>query len=126
MKDQVTQFVSRCPTCQMYKRNKLKYGILPPKDAEAVPWQQLCVDLIGPYKIPINSPNKAWKKNKFNELWCITMIDPVTSWFEMVEIYNKTPMEIANIVEMTWLNRYPRPRNIIFDGGSEFKVDFKK
>jgi len=35
-------------------------------------------------------------------------------------------MEIANIVEMTWLNRYPRPRIITFDGGSEFKADFKK
>ena len=62
----------------MCKENKLKYGILPSKDAEVVPWQQLCVDLIGPYKIPINSPNKAWKKKKFDELWCITMIDPAT------------------------------------------------
>ena len=79
MKDQVTKFVSKCPTCQMCKRNKLKYGILPPKDAEAVPWQQLCFDLIGPYKIPINSSKKAWKKKKFDELWCITMIDPATS-----------------------------------------------
>ena len=52
------------------------------------------------------------------------MIDPVTSWFEMVEIDNKTPMNIVNIVELTWLNRYPRPKFITFDGGSEFKADF--
>ena len=84
------------------------------------------MDLVGPYKIPINSTTKAWKKKKFDQLWCITMIDSVTSWFEMVEIYNKTPIEMANIVEMTWLNRYPRPGIITFDGGSEFKADFKK
>ena len=99
---------------------------MPPKEAEAVPWQQLCVDLIGPYKIPMNSTTKTWKKKKFDQLWCITMIDPATLWFEMVEIHNKTPKEMANIVEMTWLNRYPRPGIITFDGGSEFKADFKK
>ena len=54
------------------------------------------------------------------------MIDPTTSWFEMVEIDNKTPMNIVNIVELTWLNRYPRPKLITFDGGSEFKADFNK
>ena len=54
------------------------------------------------------------------------MIDPATSWFEMVEIHNKTPMEMANIVEMTWLNRYPRPSIVTFDGGPEFKADFKE
>ena len=95
----------------------MKYGHLPAKKAEVVPWNQLCVDLVGPYTIPINSPNKAWKRKNFNELWCVTMIDPATSWFEMVEIDNKTPTNIANIVEMTWLNRYPRPKNITFDGG---------
>ena len=50
------------------------------------------------------------------------MIDPATSWFEMVEIDNKTPINIANIVEMTWLYRYPRPKYITFDGGNEFKA----
>ena len=78
------------------------------------------------YKIPINSSSKAWKYKKFHELWCVTMIDPATSWFEMVEIDNKTPTNIANIVEMTWLNRYPRPKNITFDGGTEFKAEFSK
>ena len=126
MKNDVEKFVKRCPTCQHTKKTHKKYGHVPPKEAEAVPWQQLCVDLIGPYKIPINSPNKTWKKKKFDELWCVTMIDPATSWFEMVEIFNKTPMEIANVVEMTWLNRYPRPKIITFDGGSEFKAEFKK
>ena len=101
MKNDITEFVNKCPTCQQTKRKKLKYGHLPAKTAEVVPWEQLCVELVGPYKIPINSPSKAWKKKTFDELWCVTMIDPATQWFEMVEIDNKTPMNIANIVEMT-------------------------
>ena len=101
LKNDVKQFVRHCPTCQHTKRTHKKYGYVPPKEAEAVPWQQRCVDLIGPYKIHINSPNKTWKNKKFDQLWCVTMIDPATSWCEVVEIFNKTPMEIANIVEMT-------------------------
>ena len=53
-----------------------------------------------------------------NKLWCITIIDLATSWFDIVEINNKTLINIANIVKMTWLNRYPGPRFITFDGGS--------
>ena len=33
------------------KTSSEKYGKLPPKEAEAEPWDKLCVDLIGPYKI---------------------------------------------------------------------------
>jgi hypothetical protein len=29
----------------------MKYGHLPSKEAEAEPWERLCVDLIGPYTI---------------------------------------------------------------------------
>ena len=54
------------------------------------------------------------------------MINPATSCFEMVKIHTKTPMEIANFVEMTWLNRYPRLRILTVDGGTEFKGGFKK
>ena len=38
-----------------FKSKQEKYGLLPAKDPEVVPWHQLCVDLIGPYKIPIKS-----------------------------------------------------------------------
>ena len=54
------------------------------------------------------------------------MIDPATSWFEMAKIDNKTPMGIANIVEQTWLCRYPWPRIITFDRGTEFMAGFTK
>jgi len=41
------------------------------------------------------------------------MIDPATGWFEIVEIPNKKADEIANLLEQTWLVRYPWPQNVI-------------
>ena len=71
MREQIRDLVRRCDICQRTKRKPLKYGLLPPKQAEAKPWDVLCVDLIGPYKI----------KRKGKEdlvLKAVTMIDPAT------------------------------------------------
>ena len=75
-----------------------KYGKLPPKQAETNPWDTLCVDLIGPYMIPRKGKTPL-------KLWCLTMIDPATGWFEMAQITNKTAAEIADITEKTWFTR---------------------
>ena len=45
MRDQITNYVQACPTCQKNKRKVKKYGWLPPKEAEAEPWDKLCIDL---------------------------------------------------------------------------------
>jgi hypothetical protein len=72
----------------------------------------LCVDLIGPYTV--------CTKNGTQSLHAMTMLDPATSWFEVVEIPNKRAVTYANLVENTWLCCYPRPLQCIFDNGSEF------
>ena len=33
-------------------------------------------------------------------------------------------VEISQLFNQTWLSRYPRPRRVVFDNGSEFKKDF--
>ena len=81
------------------------------------------------------------------------MIDPATSWFEIVELpvlerpdvstakdkkghkgkktpdkdpyFDKSSAIIAKLVYATWFCRYPRCRNIIYDNGSEFKLHFQ-
>ena len=53
------------------------------------------------------------------------MIDPATGWFEMQYLDGKKADEVANAIEMTWLARYPRPQEIVYDAGSEFKAEFK-
>ena len=115
----VHKICKKCPTCQKAKITNRKYGKLPPKEAEINPWDTLCVDLIGPYKIQ--------RKGKDDlKLWCLTMIDPATGWFEMAPITNKTAAEVADIAERTWFTRYPLPQKITFDRGTEFMAEFAK
>jgi hypothetical protein len=40
-------------------------------------------------------------------------------------IFDKTSERIAWLVNKTWLSRYPRCRYIIYNNGSEFKLNFK-
>lgn len=54
----------------------------------------------------------------------MTFVDPATGWFEITEIPDKISAIISQIFNSTWLARYPRPRNVIFDNGNEFKKDF--
>ncbi len=77
----------------------------------------------------------------------LTIIDPATSWFKVVElslthwlktvtvdgkessivdkIFDKTSEHIAQLVNKTWLSRYPRCCYIIYINGSEFKFNFE-
>ena len=43
--------VSNCDTCQRTKWSHKKYGKSPAKLAEEIPWNKICIYLIGPYVI---------------------------------------------------------------------------
>ena len=59
-----------------------------------------------------------WNKQKENlNLKAVTMIDPVTWWSEVTQYNDKRAMPISNLVETTWLSRYPRPMDITYDQG---------
>jgi hypothetical protein len=83
------------------------------KLAEATPWEKLCADQIGPYKI-------RRKGNKDLICRCVTMIDPATGWFEIQQYDDKQSNTVANIIEQEWFSRYPWPTQVTFDRGSEF------
>jgi hypothetical protein len=52
MRNQITNSVTVCSTCQRNKRKTFKqFGHHPEKEAEAIPWDKMCIDLIGPYTI---------------------------------------------------------------------------
>ena len=51
MRKDIENFVKTCDVCQCCKKQKKKYGHLPPKQAETTPWKRVNVDLIGPYTI---------------------------------------------------------------------------
>jgi hypothetical protein len=123
MRTTIRLLTKSCRTCQVNKKRKLEYGHLPPKTVITVSWRALCVDLIGPYTL-------KGKDGTIMEFMALTMIDPATSWFKVVElplvrrlktitvngkessiveeIIDKTSERIARLVNITWLSRYPR------------------
>ena len=73
--------------------------------------------MIGPYQIK--------RKGKSSlELWAVTMIDPATNWFEIAAVKTKRADIVANVIEQTWLCRYPWPQTVITDRGTEFLAEF--
>jgi hypothetical protein len=104
-----------CAISQTQKKQSKKYGLLPEKEAEAMPWDRLCVNLIGPYNIKSNV-----KGVKISPLKCVTMINPATGWFEIKQYDDKKSRTATNIVEQEWLMHYPRPSLITLDRGSKF------
>jgi Integrase zinc binding domain len=117
LREHVKEVCQKCHTCQVAKQSTKKYGLLPEQEAEAEPWDMLCVDLIGPYTLKRQSKVAL-------KLWYVTMIDPATGWFEMKQINDKEATTVANIVEMTWLTRYPWPTMITYDQGTDFIAEF--
>ena len=48
------------------------------------------------------------------------MINPVRGWFEITQYENKRAISIANLVETTWMSRYPGPIEITYGQGKGF------
>ena len=110
---QVEEHCKMCRSCQLFKKQHKRYGHLPPKKAETKPWARVNVDLIGPYSI--QTPKKKIK------LRAMTMIDPAMNWFEIVPFVDSNSDSCQRALDSCWLARYPRPHEIGFDNGKEFK-----
>jgi hypothetical protein len=79
MRTTIRKYIKSCRSCQVNKRHSQKYRQLPPKLVITTPWKALCVALIGPYTL-------KGKDGSSIDFMCLTMIDPQTGWFEMVEL----------------------------------------
>jgi len=90
-----------CENCAASKERDQKTGLLPPKPTpEIIPWHTPCVDLVGPCKF-----GDEKKPETHIELHCMTMVDPATGFFEMVEIGQKTANVAANWLKIHWITR---------------------
>jgi hypothetical protein len=78
MRTSIWSITKSCRACQVNKKWKLKYGHLLPRTVITVPWRALCDDLIGPYTL-------KGKDGTIIDFMALTMIDPTTSWFKIVE-----------------------------------------
>jgi hypothetical protein len=75
----IRRYVITCRSCPVNKRHSQKYGHLPPKLVMMTPWKALCVDLIHPYTLKGQDGSNIY-------FMCLTMIDPATSWFKIMEL----------------------------------------
>ncbi len=136
----IRSLTKSCKSCQVNKRRSQKYEHLSPNTVYTIPWECLCVDLIGLYTF-------KGKDNSQIDFMALTMIDPTSSWFEIAElpvfeglrrqtvngkelltadeIFDKTSERIAKFVNKTLLCRYPQCRHLIYNNGSEFKLQFE-
>ena len=139
MSTQIKDLCRKCDRCQKGKKRKRSYAHVPPKEAVTRPWHTVCVDLIGNYEITSRDGTAL-------EFACLTMIDPATGWFEIIElptrmitekdkktgkevtreIIDKTSATISYLFNKAWLSRYPRPKEVLCDNGSEFKLHLKE
>ncbi len=124
MRTTIWRTIKTCRSYQVNKRHSQKYGHLPPK---LVITTALCVDLIGPYTLKGQDGSSI-------DFMCLTMIDPATSWFEIVELatvaqettvppagkgkkvkysknttvaepyFDKSSAQISNLVYKTWFS----------------------
>jgi len=118
LREKVEEHCRTCHVCQLNKKQRKKYGHLPPKQAEeCTPWKRVNVDLIGPYTV--KTPTKTY------ELRAMTMIDPATGWFEVAPLKEPSSYEVQKAFDSYWLARYPRPQEVGSDNGSEFKRHFR-
>jgi len=79
MRTTIRSITKSCKTCQINKKRSLKYGHLPSKIVISTPWEALCVDLIGPYTL-------KGKDSSSIDFMALTMINPASSWLEVVEL----------------------------------------
>ncbi len=127
MRTTICRYVKPCRSCQVNKRHSIRYGHVPPKLIITTPQKVLCVDLVGLYTLKGKDSSRI-------DFMCLTMIDPTTSWIEIVElpsvrvavpkggkdkkatclnytkdaeIFDKTSAQINNVVYKCWFSRYP-------------------
>ncbi len=145
MRTTIRSYIKSCRSCQINKRHSQKYGYVPPELGIITPWRALCVDLIGPYTL-------KGKDRSSTDFMCLTMIDPATSWFKIVELptvtkltvpntgkvkkttctdytkvaemtFDKSPSaQISNLEYKTWFSRYPCCQYLIYNNGREFRL----
>ena len=112
LSNDIENYAKTCHQCQIAKIHK-KYGHLPAKDANITPWHTLCLDQIGPYSVTVKNGG-LWTLN------AMTMVDPATGWFKIIEIPNKKADTAAKLLDQMWFCRYLHPVECIFDNGNEF------
>jgi len=104
-----------------FQRTKKKLWKTSAKLHDIHPWNQVCVDLIGPWNINTNDNDAPVT------LLALTIIDPATSWFVITPLPYKGSETIKIACDLQWLCNYPQPLQCIHDNETKFVgMEFKE
>ncbi len=78
----------KCKDCQKYKLSGRGYGLLPKQEVQIAPWEEVAIDLIGPWKVKVNG-----QKFEFDALTCIDM---ASNLVELISVDNKTAEHVRD------------------------------
>jgi hypothetical protein len=84
-----------CKDCQKHKVEGRGYGLLPKQEVQISPWEEVAINMIGPWKVKVNS-----QQVKFNALICI---DLVLNRVKLIGVDNKTAKHIRDKFTQSWL-----------------------
>jgi hypothetical protein len=76
----------KCKNCQEHKLACRDHGLLPKQEVRIAPWEEVTIELIGPWKVKVNG-----RQVKFNAFTCIDM--PL-NLVKLIHVDNKTAKNI--------------------------------
>jgi hypothetical protein len=85
----------RCKDCQKHKLEGRGYGLLPKQEVRITPWEEVAINLIGPWKVKVNGQQV--------ELNALTCIDMALNLVKLIRIDNKTAKHICDKFTQSWL-----------------------
>jgi hypothetical protein len=91
----------KCKDCQKYKLAGHGYGLLPEQEVWIAPWEEVAINLIGPWKVKVNG-----QQVEFNALTCV---DTASNFVKLIHVDNKTAEHIHDKFTQSCLCQYPCP-----------------
>ena len=62
-------------------------------------------------------------EENFEEKYAVTIMDIACRWIEIIPLKDIEAATVCNAIDLNWFCRYPRPKKVIFDKGSQFIAD---
>ena len=102
----------RCEVCSKNKLSGPGYGLLPEREVRGQPFEEIAVNLIGPWTVRVNGRNYTF--------YALTIIDTVRNLVELIRLDNCEAEHTRMKLIHAWFARYPWPQRVVHDPGSQF------
>ena len=110
MSRDVARYVRKCHKCQVFKaENALPKGLMGTRDQLVQPWDNLCIDLTGPFP-----------RSRSGNTHLLVVTDQLTKWVELFPLREATARAVAKVLVGEIFPRFGVPRNLISDNGRQF------